>query len=674
MAPLSVNKEIIRLCADTIRVLSAEAVQRANSGHPGMPMGMADCATVLWTRFMRYDPAHPEWPNRDRFVLSAGHGSMLLYSLLHLSGYDLTMDDIRNFRQWGSRTPGHPEYGQTAGVETTTGPLGQGFANGVGMALAAKMTAARFGSQKQPVLGTHRVYGIVGDGDLMEGISSEAASLAGHLQLGNLIYFYDSNRITIDGSTDLSFSESVADRFRAYGWQVVEIDGHDHEQITAALMKANSEAERPSLIIAKTHIGYGSPNKQDSEKSHGAPLGEEELIAAKKQLGFSTDQEFFVPDSVRQLWAEVRERLDREYGEWQRQYQQWRNCEPEQAQAYDRFMARELPDTLEEKLLEVIPEEAAATRALSGQVLQKLTELLPGLVGGSADLAASNKNTLKKYSDIKRGDFSGRNFNFGIREHAMGGICNGIALYGGFRPFGATFFVFSDYMRPAIRMAALMKIPVNYIFTHDSIFVGEDGPTHQPVEHLTSLRAIPHMTVIRPADGLEVAMAWSIAMRHQAGPTALILTRQKLPQLPREEEFTPDLVARGAYILAREKEARIDLILLASGSEVQLTLGAKEALEKQGYSVRAVSVPSIELFHQQPQEYQRKILPDSARAALVIEAGVSLGWGDLVRIPYAVVGIDKFGASANYQVLAEKYGLTTVNVIQRALEVLRSIQ
>jgi transketolase len=492
--------ELGKLTADTIRLLAADGVQKANSGHPGMPMGMADCATVLWTKIMKYHPADPLWINRDRFVLSAGHGSMLIYAMLYLSGYDVTEDDLKSFRQWGSRTPGHPEYGHLPGVETTTGPLGQGFANGVGMAIAAKMTAVRFNTDKHQLFGTHKVYGIVSDGDLMEGVSAEAASLAGHLGLGNLIFLYDDNKITIEGETNITFTEDVATRFKAYNWQVLETDGHNQQQIEETLLEGIQKESKPTLIITKTHIGYGSPNKHDTSGVHGSPLGPEELELTKKALGFDGNQSFVVPDQVKEYFLQRQSELSSQYDNWQSDFKQWQSQNQELDSLLNMMYRKDIPDDLEDQLVGSLPDKDTATRNLSGMVMQKIAELVPGVVGGSADLDPSTKTFLKSSPAVQADSYEGRNFHFGIREHAMGSINNGIALYGGFIPYGSTFLVFSDYMRPSLRLAALMGIQNINVFTHDSIYVGEDGPTHQPVEHVNALRIIPNMTVLRPCD------------------------------------------------------------------------------------------------------------------------------------------------------------------------------
>ncbi|MDH7603562.1 MAG: transketolase [Melioribacter sp.] len=620
------NTELKKLAANTIRILAAEGVQKANSGHPGMPMGMADVAMILWTEFLTHNPDDPKWYNRDRFILSAGHGSMLIYTLLHLSGYDVTIDDLKSFRQWGSRTAGHPEYGLLPGIETTTGPLGQGFGNGVGMAIAAKMIAARFNDEKNQLFGNHYIYAIVSDGDLMEGISHEAASIAGHLKLGNIIYFYDDNHITIEGNTEITFSEDIQKRFEAYGWQVLKTDAYDHDGIRKAIIEAQNEKEKPTLIITRSHIGYGSPNKVDTAEVHGAPLGEDELLATKKNLGWPIDKEFYVPDEVKKLFEDRKNELKKIYDQWQNDFDNWKKSNPEKAELLNKYLNNWLPENLEEELLAAAPKEPNATRSLSSKVIQKIAQLVPNFIGGSADLAPSTNTYMKDFESIAPNKFNGRNFHFGIREHAMGAIINGIALYGGFRPFGATFFVFSDYMRPTIRLAAIMEIPVIYVFTHDSIFVGEDGPTHQPVEHLAVLRAIPNVTVIRPADGIETAMAWSIALRHKEGPVALILTRQKIDAFERDSDFNPKDIQKGAYIVSREKEGKLDLVIAASGSEVPVAVEAKKILSND-LSIRVVSIPSKELFEKQSDEYKKSLFPNNV-PVVIIEAASMTGWGE----------------------------------------------
>ena len=657
------NTELKKLAANTIRILAAEGVQKANSGHPGMPMGMADVAMILWTEFLKHNPDDPKWYNRDRFILSAGHGSMLIYTLLHLSGYDVTIDDLKSFRQWGSRTAGHPEYGLLPGIETTTGPLGQGFGNGVGMAIASKMIAARFNDEKNQLFGNHYIYAIVSDGDLMEGISHEAASIAGHLKLGNIIYFYDDNHITIEGKTEITFSEDIQKRFESYGWQVLRTDAYDHDGIRKAIIEAQNEKEKPTLIITRSHIGYGSPNKVDTAEVHGAPLGADELLATKKNLGWPVDKEFYVPDEVRKLFEERKNELKKIYDHWQNDFENWKKSNPEKADLLNKYLNNWLPENLEEELLAAAPKEPNATRSLSSKVIQKIAQLVPNFIGGSADLAPSTNTYMKDFESIAPNKFNGRNFHFGIREHAMGAIINGIALYGGFRPFGATFFVFSDYMRPTIRLAAIMEIPVIYVFTHDSIFVGEDGPTHQPVEHLAVLRAIPNVTVIRPADGIETAMAWSIALRHKEGPVALILTRQKIEAFERDSDFNPKDIQKGAYIVSREREGKLDLVIAASGSEVPVASEAKKILSND-LSIRVVSIPSRELFEKQSDEYKKSLFPDNV-PVVIIEAASMTGWGDLFRQKLLRIGIERFGASAPYKILAEKFGLTGKQVADK---------
>jgi len=660
-----VDPALRELAAKTIRMLAADGVEKANSGHPGLPMGAADYALTLWLQYLQFNPADPAWTNRDRFILSAGHGSMLLYSLLHLFGFDLPMEELQAFRQFGSKTPGHPEYGLTPGVETSTGPLGQGFANGVGMAIAAKMTEARFNTAEHPIFG-HYIYGIVSDGDLMEGISSEAASLAGHLGLGNLIYIYDDNEISIEGSTELAFTEDPARRFEAYGWHVLTIDGHDGEAAAAALEQARAETERPTLIVAKTHIGYGSPGKQDDAEVHGAPLGADELSATKQNIGWPESPHFLVPDEVSALFAARVKELQAGYNVWQSRYAAWRAANPALAREYDRFMSRELPDDLEEQLMAALPAKSNATRRLSGDVIQKLAEVVPMLVGGSADLAPSTSTLIKGAAAIARNSFNGKNFHFGVREHGMGGILNGLALYGGFIPFGATFLVFADYMRPTVRMANIMGIQVIYVFTHDSIFVGEDGPTHEPVEQVASLRLIPGMTVIRPADGPEVAAAWAWALRHQDGPTALILTRQGVPAIERQQAFSFEAFGQGAYAVSSTPGREPELVLIGTGSELQLAVAAGKALEEQGYAVRVVSMPSQELFLKQDKALQETLIPTGARK-VVIEAGVRFGWDRIAGNDALFVTQDDYGYSAPAGVLAEKLGWTGPQVTERIL-------
>ena len=666
MAKISINQEISKKTADTIRLLAVDGVQKANSGHPGMPMGMADCATVLWTNYLKYNPQEPQWANRDRFVLSGGHGSMLIYSLLHLAGYDISLDDLKSFRQWDSRTPGHPEVGCVPGVETTTGPLGQGFTNAIGMAIAAKMSGAQFNSEKHQVLGTHYVYSFCGDGDMMEGVTSEAASFAGHLGLGNIIFFYDSNHITIEGKTELAFSESVKDRFLAYNWHVLEIDGHNHDEIADAIEKGQQETEKPTLIIARTHIGFGSPNKHDTSGIHGAPLGEDEIRATKKALGFPEDKSFYIPDEARGLFSAHVEKNKTEFESWKKQFAEWQTENPELASVYDKMMKKFVPEDLEQKLVDTLPEKTSATRNLSGVLMQKIAEEVPSFIGGSADLDPSTKTFLKAFPAVQKGQYGGRNFHFGIREHAMGSINNGIALYGGYIPFGSTFMVFSDYMRPSVRLAALMDLQNIFIFTHDSIFVGEDGPTHQPVEHVAALRTIPNVQVLRPADGIETAICWAMAVKTQDKPTALALTRQTVPALEREAGFSYDDIKKGAYIVSKESSGDPQTVILASGSEVQFALKAQEILESKGKSVRVVSVPCKELFEKQAESYRRNIIPESVKVIAVVEAGISFGWPNYFELPLIKITIDdRFGASAPYKLLEEKFGFNGENIAEK---------
>ena len=658
-----------QLCVNTIRMLSVDAIQKANSGHPGMPMGAAPMAYVLWTRFLRHNPRNPGWPDRDRFILSAGHGSMLLYSLLFLAGYDLGLEDIMNFRQWGSRTPGHPEYPLTPGVETTTGPLGQGFANGVGMALSERFLAARFNRPGHEIV-NHYTYGIVSDGELMEGVTHEAASLAGHLGLGKLIYLYDDNRISIEGSTDITFTEDRAARFAAYGWHVEEVaDGNDLDAIEAALRRAQEERDRPSLISVRTHIGYGSPNKQDTPSAHGEPLGPDEVRRTKEHLGWPVEPAFFVPDGVidhfrkrssggtgaEAVWRKTFDAYGTEFPEKAAEWRQWTTGAP--AEGWDRKIPSFPPDP-----------KGMATRAASGAVLNAVAPAVPNLLGGSADLAPSNKTEIKGAADFQADRPDGRNLRFGVREHGMASLLNGMALHGGIIPYGGTFLVFSDYMRPAIRLAALMGLRVIYIFTHDSIGLGEDGPTHQPVEHLASLRAIPNLLVIRPSDANETAAAWRTALSWEEGPVALVLSRQSLPVLDRDAFAPADGLSRGGYVLYDSPDKDPGVILIATGSEVSLAVAAGRRIEATGPGVRIVSMPSWELFDRQPATYRNEVLPPDVPARIAVEAGVSRGWERYTGERGTMIGIDRFGASAPYQVLYEKFGITVERIVQTALD------
>jgi transketolase len=661
-----------QLCINTIRTLAMDAVQKANSGHPGMPMGAAAMAYVLWTRFLKHNPTNPHWPDRDRFVLSAGHGSMLLYSLLHLTGYDLPLEELRNFRQWGSRTPGHPEYGLTPGLETTTGPLGQGFANGVGMAIAERFLAEHFDQPGHTIV-DHYTYAIVSDGDLMEGVASEAASLAGHLGLGKLIYLYDDNHISIEGSTDLTFTEDVERRFEAYGWHVQRVDdGNDLIAIAAAIEAAQAATEQPSLITVRTHIAYGSPGKQDTAAAHGAPLGEEEVQRTKENLGWPIEPPpFYIPDEVLTHFREAVERGRAWEAAWQARFENYAAEYPQLAGEWQTAMNGQLPVGWDADLPAFVPADGPlATRQVSGQVLNAIAPHLPTLLGGSADLAPSNNTLLKKYDSITSHDFSGRNLHFGVREHAMGSIANGMALHGGLIPYTGTFLVFSDYMRPSIRLAAMMGLPVIFIFTHDSVWLGEDGPTHQPIEQLAALRAIPGLIVLRPADATETVEAWRMALTHRDGPVALALTRQKLPVLDRTELASADKVTQGAYVLAEAEGGRPDIILIATGSEVHLALKAREQLAEQGVKARVVSMPSWELFNRQPQTYRGQVLPPTVTVRLAIEAGVPQGWQRYVGLGGEVISLNRFGASAPYKILMEKFGFTAENITSRALVLL----
>jgi transketolase len=651
--------DALRLAANTIRGLAIDGVQAANSGHPGMPMGMADVAAVLWLKYLVHDPTRPDWPNRDRFVLSAGHGSMLLYSLLHLAGYALPLEELRRFRQWQSRTPGHPEHGLTPGVETTTGPLGQGCGNAVGMALAERMLAARF-NRDGLALVDHYTYALAGDGDLMEGLSHEAFSLAGHLGLNKLIVFYDSNRITIEGSTDLACSDAVKRRFQGYNWTVIEIDAHDIAQIDKAIRKARRSAERPTLVVCRSHIGYGSPNKQDTHGCHGEPLGADEVRATKRQLGLPEDVAFHVPDAVRALFAARLRSLKRRASQWDRVL---KALPADRAALWERHMTDAQPDSLAAVLPVFDTAKPIATRTASGTVIQALAGALPQLVGGSADLAPSNKTHIDNGGSVGPGAFAGRILHFGVREHAMGAVMNGMLLHGGFRVFGGTFLVFADYCRPAIRLAALMGLPAVYVFTHDSFCVGEDGPTHQPIEQLASLRVIPNVVCLRPADATETAAAWAIALARRNGPTLLLLTRQNLPVLDRTVHPPAEQVARGGYVLLQNGDGAPDACLLASGSEVAPALQAARTLVQDGLTVRVVSMPSWELFEAQPPDYRAAVIPAACPVKVAIEAGSPLGWERYVGPGGRIIGMRRFGASAPYTELQQHFGFTPEAVI-----------
>lgn len=657
---------------NTLRFLSADMVQQANSGHPGLPMGAAAMAYALWTRHLRHNPRNPSWPGRDRFILSGGHGSALLYALLHLTGYDLPLEELQRFRQWASRTPGHPERGLTPGVEVTTGPLGQGFANGVGMAIAQAHLAAEFNRPGFNLFDQY-IYAIVTDGDLMEGVSAEAASLAGHLRLGRLIYLYDDNRISIDGPTDLAFTEDRAARFQAYGWQVLHVpDGNDVEAVDAAIQQAKSDP-RPSLIICRTTIGYGAPNRQGTHKAHGEPLGEEELAAAKRNLGWPVEPRFYIPTHVLEHFRTALERGEQEEAAWNAQLEAYAAAYPDLAAELRRRLQGELPHAWEMALPSFpADDKGMATRLASGKVLNALAPRLPELIGGSADLTPSTRTWLEGYPAFQAKTPEGRNLHFGVREHAMGAIVNGMAVFGGLIPYGATFLTFADYMRPALRLSALSHYPSIWVFTHDSIGVGEDGPTHQPVEHLASLRAIPGMVVIRPADANETAIAWKVAIARRQGPTALILTRQNLPILDRSLYASAEGLEKGAYVLADFGEKEPDLILMASGSEVHLVLQAALRLAAEAVNVRVVSFPSWELFAAQDETYRQSVLPSYVHKRLAVEAGVSLGWERWIGDRGAVLSVERFGASAPYQVIYQNYGLTVEAIIAKAMTLLNA--
>ena len=661
---------IDELCINTIRTLSMDAIQKANSGHPGAPMGLAPAAYILWERFLKHNSKNPEWIDRDRFVLSGGHASMLLYSLLYLSGYDLTMDDIKNFRQWKSKTPGHPELGHTPGVETTTGPLGQGFTNAVGMALAERHIATIFNRPGYEII-DHYTYIMCGDGDLMEGITSEAASFAGHMGLAKLICIYDDNGISIEGNTDITFTEDVALRFKAYSWHVTRVeDGNNLDDIHRAIKEARAETTKPSIIILRTHIAFGSPNKQDSADAHGSPLGEEEIRLTKKNLGWDENVSFYVPEQVIKIFEECIDKGKKAESIWKEKFEKYCSKYPDLSKKLNNSLNNSLNKGWDANLPDFSKNEGPmATRAASGKILNAIAENIPYLIGGSADLAPSNNTIINSSHDFQKNMFDGRNIRFGVREHAMGGIMSGIALHKGLRPYGGTFFVFADYMRPAIRLAALMKLPVIYIFTHDSIAVGEDGPTHQPVEQLASLRAIPGLTVIRPADATETIEAWRLAVQAADGPVALILSRQKLPIIARSIDNSADKLINGAYILS-DSDGKPDIILIATGSEVHIALEAGKILEEKGISVRVVSMPSWELFEKTSQEYKDKVLLPDVTIRITVEAGIPMGWERYAGSNGAVIGINEFGASAPGNIVMEKFGFTSENIVQKATELL----
>ena len=665
-APASPRVDLDQLSINTVRTLAMDAVQQADSGHPGTAMALAPLAYVLWLRHLKYNPANPEWRDRDRFVLSAGHACMLLYSVLYLTGYDVTLDDIKSFRQWASKTPGHPEYGMTPGVEATTGPLGQGIGNAVGMAIAEAQLAALYNRPGHEIF-NHYTYFLASDGDLMEGISHEACSLAGHLKLGKLIGFYDDNRITIDGSTDLAFSDDSAKRFESYGWHVQRVgDGNDLEALDAAIVAAQRERARPSLIIVRTHIGWGSPNKQDTADAHGAPLGVEEIKLTKQNLGWPSLEPFFVPEEALERWRSAKPRGARLESEWRKRWDAYRAEYPDLAAELDRRFAGRLPEGWDAALPAFGPKDAQATRAASGKVLNAIAAKIPDLIGGSADLTGSNNTELKGAGVFTATNHAGRNFHFGIREHGMGATLNGLALHGGFIPFGGTFLIFSDYMRPSIRLAALTHLRTIYVFTHDSIGLGEDGPTHQPIEQLAALRAIPNLAVIRPSDPTEVVEAWKAAVTHRVGPVALVLTRQKVSVIDRTKYAPAAGLHQGGYVLADSPNPEV--VLVATGSEVELILGAYEQLKAEGGRPRAVSMPCLEYFARQPDTYRESVLPPNV-PVVAVEAGAPQSWYRWVGPSGTILGIERFGASAPHQRIYQEFGLTVDNVVMAARRV-----
>jgi len=663
----NMSSTLDQLCINTIRTLAMDGVQKAKSGHPGMPMGMAPVAYVLWTKHLNYNPINMHWQNRDRFILSGGHGSMLLYSLLHLTGYKVSLDDLKNFRQLGSLTPGHPEYGHTDGVEVTTGPLGQGFTNGVGMAIAQKYLATRYNKPGFDVVDYH-IYATLGDGDLMEGITSEAASLAGHLKLGNLIYFYDDNHISIDGPTEIAFTEDRAKRFEAYNWHVQKVDdGNDLDAIDKAIQLAKKETGRPSIIMVRTHIGFGSPNKQDTAEAHGTALGDEEIKLTKKNYGWDPEKQFFIPDEA---LAQFRKALDegkKKEDAWQKLFAEYKKQNPDLATELENIRKGNLGEEWKKALPTFT--DAMATREASGKTLNAIAPFLPSMIGGSADLAPSNNTFVKSMGEFQPGNCSGRYLRYGVREHAMGGILNGLAVTDGIIPYGGTFFVFSDYMRPAIRLACIMGIRPIYVFTHDSIGVGEDGPTHEPVEQLAALRCIPNMISLRPADANETVVAWKFAIEHKTGPVALLLTRQKLPTIDRTKYPSADNLTKGAYVLV-ENSSTPDLILIGTGSEVQLALGAYEQLVKEGVKARVVSMPSWELFERQTKEYHDSVLPPNVKKRVAVEALITMGWEKYVGDSGRTIGMHSFGTSAPVDVIFKHFGFTVENVVKTAKEIL----
>jgi len=663
----TVRESIDELCVDTIRTLAIDAVQKANSGHPGLPLGAAPMAYVLWQRHLKHNPRDPAWPDRDRFVLSAGHGCMLWYCLLYLTGYDLQMDDLKAFRQWGSRTPGHPEYRLTPGIEATTGPLGQGTANAVGMAIAERFLSSRFNRPGQEIV-NHRTFALVSDGDLMEGISNEASSLAGHLGLHKLTFLYDSNHVSLDGPTAMAFTEDVGRRYEALGWQVLHVeDGNtDLDAIDEALRQAGQETRRPTLIVVRTTIGYGSPHKAGTSEAHGSPLGAEEVVATKKALGWEYEEAFFVPKDALQHFRGAVERGARAQSDWQGRFEAWASANPDLAEEWRRAFSGELPPGWDADLPKWKAGEKEATRVAAGKALNAIAAKVPWVFGGDADLSVSTNTKLKDEADFDGASGNGRNVHFGVREHAMAGIGNGMAYHGGVRPYVATFFCFSDYMRPSVRLSAVSELPVVFVWTHDSIGLGEDGPTHQPVEHLMSLRAMPGFTVIRPADPNEASEAWRVAMQHREGPVGLVLSRQKLPVIDPSRFAAASGLAKGAYVLAEASGGAPHLLLIATGSEVALAMDAREKLEAEGIPTRVVSMPSWELFERESREYRESVFPRSVGARLSIEAGSPLGWERWVGDRGASVGLERFGASAPGEVVLRELGFSVENVVSRA--------
>ena len=649
---MSVELDKIGNLANTVRTISIDAIQKANSGHPGLPLGAADFTSVLWAKYLRFNPKDPNWLNRDRFVLSAGHGCMLLYSMLNLFGYDLPMTELQKFRQWDSKTPGHPEFGITAGVESTTGPLGQGAANSVGLALSGKMLAARYGED----LFNYRVFSLVSDGDLMEGVAAEAGSLAGHLKLSNLVYLYDDNKISLAGNTDLCFSESVAKRYESYGWYVQSCDGHNPAEVATCLDNALAQSDKPSLICCRTVLGFGSPNKKNTHDAHGAPLGADEIKATKKHLGCDENAEFYIPEDVQNFIADCVEEKLGDYTKWQESFTSWKNSSPDLVPQLEAQVNRTIPETLRDDLLAAFADpKSDATRNLSGKAIQVIAKHIPAFVGGSADLDPSTKTAIKDGGNIAAGNFGGKNIHFGVREHAMGSMANGLAYTQAWIPYTATFLVFSDYMRPAMRVGAISHLQALYIFTHDSFWVGEDGPTHEPIEHVMSLRLIPNLYVFRPADGVEIAMSYYAALQRKNGPSTLIFSRQNVPVLERASGWSADEVLKGGYILKTAEKP--DLQIVATGSEVGLAVEAAKALEASGVAVQVVSMPCVELFNAQDDAYKSSVLPSGIKT-VVIEAGTTTGWSSLLNRHVEAIGIDHYGASAPGGVLAEKFGFT----------------